>query len=216
MDLSRIMKSVILTGFEPFGPYKANPTVESTTFWHGKEIGGHDVIGIVLECTYGSAFEVLHEAIDKHQPTAVLCTGLCSRVQGIQIEMIGQNTMNGKYPDATGYSPKGIPIEEDGPQFVSTHCFATKLGDRLQAQGIPVRMSGDAEGFVCNTLLYKLARWTELSRTAMTSVFLHTPWTDQFEGKVKLEPGKIMLPHKTLITAIEQSMLELIEQQSTM
>ncbi len=46
------MENIILTGFDIFGPYEYNPTLQSAIDFDGRIIGNRKVHGIVLPSTY--------------------------------------------------------------------------------------------------------------------------------------------------------------------
>jgi len=115
------MKKAILTGFEPFGPYKFNPVQDMAKEYDGKNVGNLEIVGLVLPCTYYGAFEALSEKIDKFYPNIIINTGLASRIPRIRLEAVGRNIMNGKYPDADGKMPKNEPIIPDDEKIYSTN-----------------------------------------------------------------------------------------------
>lgn len=72
------MDTIIVTGFEPFGPHKLNPTQDLAVQFHGRIIENTLIKGIVLPCTYYGAFEKLQRAIAQSNPLAVISTGLAT------------------------------------------------------------------------------------------------------------------------------------------
>lgn len=198
------MKRMIVTGFEPFGPYKFNPSQESSEFFDAQKIGSHEIVGIVLRCTYLGAFQILKNAIAEIEPTAVISVGLSSGVKGIRFETTGRNIMNGKYPDADGYQPNGIRICEGSAEFIAANSDSTALANRVYQKGIPTEISANAEGFICNSLLYLTSHYIQKNRPKIRNVFIHTPWTANFGDRVSLETGKIMIPLQELHGAIEE------------
>ncbi len=198
------MGKIILTGFEPFGPYAYNPVQESTEYFDGEYIGSHEVIGAVLRCTYVSAFEMLQKIIVAEKPDAIIETGLSSSVKGIRFETTGQNHMNGKYPDADGLDPKGDILLQGGPKFLATNGDNAALASLLHQQGIPTEMSADAGGFICNSLLYLTAHQIQKEGLDIKHVFIHTPWTSNFRDTIQLEPEKIMIEQEMLHETIRQ------------
>ena len=198
------MKQVILTGFESFGPYKFNPTQDSTKYFDGKKIGEYDVKGVVLPCTYFGAFEILKSLIDEINPVAILSTGLSSSVRGIRVETTARNIMNGKYADANGYQPKGSLIIEDESMFLNTNCNNVNLVNILFNAGVPAEISCDAEGFICNSLIYQTTNYLNKNNLKIKNAFIHTPWTFDYRFKVELEPGKIMIQKAVLFDSIER------------
>jgi len=197
------MKQIILTGFEPFGPYKFNPVEESTKYFSNKQIGEYKIRGIVLPCTYLGGFHILKRFISETNPSAIISTGLSSSVKGIRFETTGRNVMNGKYPDAKGYNPKGIRIIKGGKEFLNTNSDNSSLANILYKKGIPTEISADADTFICNSLIYLTNDYLQRNDSEIKNVFIHTPWTENYKAKVEIEPHKTVIPQQTLYNSIE-------------
>lgn len=202
---STFMKKIVLTGFKPFAPYKFNPTEQLAEFYNDKIIGNIHIVGIVLPCTYFGAFQKLKEIIRKEKPYAIISTGLASLVQGIRIETVFRNLMNGKYPDAEGLDPrnKKICIDPDTLEFISSTANNIHLANLLSASRIPVEVSANADSFICNSLGYLTSKKIMDGRTSAKNMFIHIPWTDDYKDKIAWEKEKIFLNKDLLYKAIE-------------
>jgi pyroglutamyl-peptidase len=202
------MKRAILTGFEPFGTYKYNPVQDTTREYNRKIIGGIEVIGLILPCTYYGAFELLSNKIDKLSPDIILGSGLASRVPCIRLETKGKNIMNGKYPDADEKSPKNELIINGDKLWYETTFNNKILADSLNNKGIKADISFDAESFICNSLIYLTARKIAKENLPIKFTFFHTPWTDDYLYKINIEPEKTIIKksdlRKTIETIIEE------------
>jgi len=194
---------VILTGFGPYGPHKFNPTQDLVREYDGRRFGDVEVKGLVLPCTYYGAFDVLSGLIDNVSPVAVLSTGLDSHAERLRLEISGWNMMCGKYADADGERPVYEPIENFGKRFYDTNVDNASLAYCLNQAGVPVEMSADAGGFICNSLIYLTSRRIKEEGLPLKNAFVHTPWTDDYLGKIKLEPGKVFISKKELCLGIE-------------
>ncbi len=197
------MKKVILTGFQPFGPYKFNPVEESTKYFDKKLLKGNKIKGIVLPCTYFGAFKILKEAVEELNPDHILSTGLASSVRGIRFETTGINRMEGKYPDAEGYSPKGIPLIPGGKESIKTNSDNLYLSQILSNNGIKTEISNNADYFICNSLIYLTSNFLQNNKPEIMNTFIHVPWTENYKSKIKLEPHKVMIPKRELQDSIE-------------
>ena len=197
------MKRAILTGFEPFGPYKYNPVQDIAREYDGKILGDIEIRGLVVPCTYYGAFQLLSEKIDELSPDIILSSGLASRVQGIRLETIGRNIMNGKYADAEGRKPKNEPIVERGRLWYLTTSDNIVLANSLYEAEIPAEVSVDAEGFICNSLIYLTAKRISTENLPINFVFFHTPWTKDYLDRINLESGKIAISKGHLNKAVE-------------
>ena len=197
------MKQIIVTGFQPFGPYLFNPVEESTRYFDSKKIDGFNISGLVLPCSYFGAFQILEEAISRINPYAIISTGLSSSVRGIRFETIGKNIMNGKYPDENGYSPNNVPIIPGGLPILNTNDDNLRLARILEKLNIPTEISKNADEFICNSLIYLTANYIQTHDLKTKNIFIHTPCTDELKSKIELEPNKITIPKKMLHRTIE-------------
>jgi pyroglutamyl-peptidase len=197
------MKRVILTGFGPYGPHNFNPTQDLAREYDGRRVGNVEIKGLVLPCTYYGGFEVLSKMISGSCPDAILSTGLNSHAERLRLEISGENLMNGEYADADGSKPVLKPIVSGGKQFYDTAVDNAALVCYLNQAGVPVEMSADAGGFICNSLIYLTSRRIRQQGLPIKNVFIHTPWTDDYSSKIKLEPGNVFIPKKELHAGIE-------------
>ncbi len=198
------MKKIILTGFQPFGPYQYNPTQQSTIDFHQKIFGDRKVIGIVLPSIYDAWGHLVATLLHHSDVYAIISTGLASSAQGIRIESTFRNTMNGKYPDANGYTPKNIPIiKKSAPYTIKSRAPHKKLLHTLLEHDIPAERSSDADSFICNALGYCTSLATRSNSYNERNVFIHVPWTTRYCDKVPHESGKIFLDHDLYYKGLE-------------
>lgn len=193
---------VLLTGFDLFGDYKYNPTKDLAKRLDGKIIAGARIIGEVLPCSYRNAAKVVYESIVKNKPDLVVSFGLASRVPTLRFEIRGQNIMNSHYADSEGKIYSGIPIIENDKQYYYTSEKTSYWASKVKESGIDTEISNDAEGFICNTLVYLISKRLS-GNQSIPFVFIHTPWTDNYADRVKLESGKIMIPENSLEKTVE-------------
>jgi pyroglutamyl-peptidase len=69
------MKTVLITGFEPFGGESVNPSWEVVSGLDNAIIGGCRVVARQLPCVFGESLAVLNGAIDALSPSLVLAVG---------------------------------------------------------------------------------------------------------------------------------------------
>jgi pyroglutamyl-peptidase len=198
------MKKIILTGFEPFGNYSHNPTQKSAEYFNGKVIGDCEILGIVLPCTYYSAYAKLLHFMKAERPSAIVSTGLSSSVHGMRIEAMFCNVMDGKYPDAKGYDPKGLSIREDSPYSLpAANCDPLALYGLLRNNDIPTEVSVNADKFICNALAYQTSAYIIENKLKTKSVFIHVPWTSDYRGRVPIEGEKMYLEKDLFYKGLE-------------
>ena len=64
------MKTVLITGFEPFGGERINPSQEIARALDGRVIAGRPVVGAVLPCAFGTSLAELRRLLRSVQPEA--------------------------------------------------------------------------------------------------------------------------------------------------
>lgn len=205
------MRTIIVTGFEPFGNYEYNPTQDlineiNTKYANRGYDNGLKVIGIVLPCEYIRAFDILKEVIQRENPDAILNIGLSSEAKGIRFEKRFKNKMHHiKYADNIGYRPNHISILENGkPELNTTYNEVFYLIKLLRDEKIHVEVSEDANGFICNSLGYRVANHIKYLEKYIAHVFIHIPWTSDYKGKISLEgTGKIFIEKEELNKAVD-------------
>lgn len=204
------MKRALLTGFMPFGSYRYNPTQDIAKAYDKTCVGDIEVFGFVLPCEYYGAFEYLSDMINAFPPDMILSTGLASRVPRLRLEAVGRNIMYGKYADANGKMPNKEPIVADERAFYPTNVDNVMLANALFEAGLPADISVDAEGFVCNSLIYLTSRHIREKKLSIRNAFLHTPWTDDYADRVELN-GKVAIKKQDLRKGIETLLSEMAQ-----
>jgi len=199
----------ILTGFEPFGNYRSNPTQDLALRYHGKKIGDIEVVGLVLPALYYEAFDELCSKIDEVNPDIILSTGLASRARKFRLELVGMNRMDGKYPDAKGRDPEGQQTIPGGKDHYEVNSNPNSLADVLNENGFPAELSVDAEDFICESLIYLTSGYIRENGIMVRNAFLHTPWTKDYLGRAKIGSGKITIKKQDLNRAVELLLAEL-------
>ena len=69
------MRKVLVTGFDPFGGERLNPSWEVVKLLGDLELSGAQIVVRQLPCVFGKAIDALNAAIDEVHPEMVLCVG---------------------------------------------------------------------------------------------------------------------------------------------
>ena len=171
------MKTMIVTGFMPFGGEEINPAWEAAAAL-AEEIGGVRIVKVHLPVSYERSWSILKEAIDREKPGAVLMLGQAGGRTQVMAERVGRNKMDCASPDCDGVTEKGTRIEADGPEEI-----LSPLAERLSP---PLGLSEDAGGYVCNCLCYKALRGFD-----GPCAFIHVPYC---EDNLGAKAGKPYMP----------------------
>lgn len=183
-------RTVLLSGFEPFGGDTRNPSREACALVHGELIGGHRVISVDLPVTFSGAWRRLEAAIRRHDPALVLATGLWAGRSDLSIERVALNHIDARIPDNAGRQPRDRPIIPGAPLAYAPRLPVGQIVATLRAAGIPATASLTAGAFVCNFLYYRLAHALQPSRRRYG--FIHVP-SDSNE-QPKAQQGGLPLP----------------------
>jgi pyroglutamyl-peptidase len=166
---------VLATGFEPFGEHAVNPS----------QLLAEALDGVVLPVSYARAAQALRAAIDEREPDLVLCFGLADDRTSVSIERFAHNLDEASTIDNDAASGSGGEIEPAGPVAYRTRLPVDAIVAALEAEEIPVEISRDAGGYLCNHVFYML---------------MHTLGPDQLGGFVHVPPLDV-LPLDRLLDA---------------
>ncbi len=192
------MKKILLTGFEPFGGDKLNPSGTIALGLHGREVAGHVVQGAVLPCVFGKSATELKRLLKLHRPALVICLGLANGRTGITPERVAINVDDARIPDNAGRQPVDRPIVRGGPAAYWSTLPIKAIVDRLHRERIVAAVSQTAGTFVCNHVFYVLMHELARNRSKVRGGFIHIPC--QPEQAKKDEPS---LSLDTMSRAVE-------------
>jgi pyroglutamyl-peptidase len=147
------MKTLLLTGFEPFLEFPINPTEKIVKELDGACIGGYQIKGLLLPVDYREAGERILEEIKKQEPDAVLSLGLAAGRSTITPERIAINCRDGA-PDNNGVVLNDASIIEDGPDGYFSTLPIRQFVDKLNESGYPAKISNTAGTYLCNNVMY--------------------------------------------------------------
>ncbi|MFD0894884.1 pyroglutamyl-peptidase I [Luteolibacter ambystomatis] len=182
------MKTVLLTGFEPFGGDARNPSQAIAAQLDGAIIEGHQITSAILACEFGKSRRQLHKLIERHMPSLVVCLGLASGRQAITPERIAINLDDARIPDNAGRQPVDKPVVRGGPSSYWSTLPVKAITAVLTEHGIPAEVSHTAGTFVCNHVFYSLMH--ELAATPdVRGGFIHVPapWNSPLSQDALLE-----------------------------
>lgn len=169
------MKTVLLTGFEPFGGERTNSSQEVVRRLHGTVIRRHRMVGAVLPCVFRDSLPGLRRLIRRHDPVLVICLGQAGGRAAITPERVAINVDDARIPDNAGRQPVDRPVVRGGPAaYFSTLPIKAMVRD-LRAAGLPAEISQTAGTFVCNHVFYGLLHALR-ERPDVRGGFIHLPW----------------------------------------
>lgn len=167
------MKKLLISGFDPFGGEKINPSYEAVKLLPDV-IGEYELTKIELPTVFGRAAEIMIEKIEEIHPDAVICVGQAGGRRGITPEVIGINLRDASIADNAGNIPKNEKIRTSAPDGIFSTLPVREMVEAIKAEGLPASLSYSAGAFVCNDLLYSLLY--EFKDTEIKIGFIHVPF----------------------------------------
>lgn len=207
------MKTILLTGFEPFGGESINPSWEAVKQLAGMEIDGYQVVVRQLSCTFALAGDELDALIDKYQPSIVLNVGQAAGRNTISVEKIAINWVDARIPDNSGQQPIDEPIVSSAPDAYFTNLPLKGLVNRLNSDGIPASISYSAGTFVCNYIFYRLMHKIATDNLATYGGFIHIPLLPSQAVKNLVQPSMSLA---TVISGLKLVLEEIITPTNTL
>lgn len=166
----------LVTGFEPFGGAKDNPSWEMLKPLFGQTVAGHRIQAVELPVVYDEMAKPLADAIAKYKPRIVICFG-----QGggqIQIERLARNGYHPVKPrDNKGQRPPRERIVPDGAEQIPTQLPVDAIRAKLEEAKLTAGASDDAGGYLCNECFYRLMAVKDAAGAEgiVSRGFMHVP-----------------------------------------
>ena len=176
---------LLITGFEPFGGEKINPSWEAVRGMG--EIPGTEVTKLHLPVEWDRAQAILQAKIHELNPDCVLMCGQAGGRAGVTIERVAINLCETAAPDNEGVTKIGEPVEKGGPDaYFATYPYRAML-DALKAAEIPSSFSFSAGAYLCNCVMYRALHMQATVYPSMQAGFIHLPYLpEQTQDKPSL------------------------------
>ncbi|ANM80823.1 pyroglutamyl-peptidase I [Serratia nematodiphila] len=193
------MQKVLITGFEPFGGERLNPSWEVVKQLNDLELVGTRIVARQLPCVFGAALEALNAAIDEVQPLMVLAVGQAGGRTDITIERVAINVDDARIPDNQGQQPVDEPIVAGGPAAYFSNLPIKAMVSSMREAGIPASVSQTAGTYVCNHVMYGLLHRLSGQREVKGG-FIHIPYLPE---QAAAHPGAPSMAASTVLFALE-------------
>ncbi|MFT4694387.1 MAG: pyroglutamyl-peptidase [Francisella sp.] len=199
-------KTVLITGFTPFGDEKINPSFEAVKGLPNK-IKGAKIIKKEIPVTFKGAAEKLDSLIKEYNPDVVISVGEAGGRSDISIERVAINVDDARIPDNDGYKPHESKISNQGDNAYFSTLPINKIVRSINTAGIPANISNTAGTYVCNHIMYHLLELFGNKYPDKIGGFIHVPYAPQQVVSKKDIPS-MSIPNMTLALhkAIEVSL----------
>jgi pyroglutamyl-peptidase len=172
------MKTVLLTGFEPFGGATVNPSWEAVRLLEGWQGDGFRVEVRLLPCVFGTGAESQCAFVDEIKPDIAIAVGLAGGRPEISIERIAINVDDALFLDNAGQQPIDVPIVAEGPAAYFTTLPIKAMVAAIRERGIKAGVSQTAGTFVCNHVFYAMMHQVRAEGFGkpVKAGFIHVPF----------------------------------------
>ncbi|CCN80906.1 pyrrolidone-carboxylate peptidase [Vibrio nigripulchritudo ATCC 27043] len=167
------MKTVLITGFEPFGGADVNPALEAVTLLEGKLLEGGRIVTCSVPVVRGKSVNTVIEAIEQHKPDIVITVGQAAGRGTITPERVAINLDDYRIPDNEGNQPIDEPVVENADAAYFSTLPIKAICRALNNQDVPASVSNTAGTYVCNHLFYGIQHY--LRDSVIRHGFVHIP-----------------------------------------
>lgn len=178
------MKTILLTGFEPFLDFPINPSEQVVRSLDGEKIGDYIVVGRILPVQFDQAGAQLLKYYESIQPNAVISLGLAAGRTRISLERVAINCIDGE-ADNNGVRYQDVPIRMDRPVAYFSTLPIRKIVNALQSASIPAEISNTAGLYLCNYVMYTMLDYIHQHNQSIFAGFIHLPATHQLAIQYK-------------------------------
>lgn len=198
-------KTVLITGFTPFGGEKINPS------WQAVKnlpdiIDGAMVIKKQLPVSFNRSTEKLDSLIKQYNPDIIINVGEAGGRTGVSLERVAINVDDARIPDNDNNQPKDKKISEDGKNAYFTKLPIYQIENSVKKQGVPVYISNTAGTFVCNHVMYHLLQLLDEKYPKKIGGFIHVPYApSQVVDKSDTPSMSTSDATQALVKAIQES-----------
>jgi pyroglutamyl-peptidase len=170
-----------------------------------RRLPGFAVHAEILPTEWQAGPKQLVSLLDRLEPKIALHFGVSHRARGFVVETRAMN-LRRDILDACGEVPGDVCVVNDGPGELRATLPTGLIVDMLRRKGLPVQVSRDAGGYLCNAILYHsldAARRRALERGATPEGsarvgarrgFIHIP--DRLAG---VQTGKVRRAQSSLL-----------------
>lgn len=184
------MACILLTGFEPFGDWKTNPSWDALVY--ARDHGLFDGLEIALArvpVVYATAFGALDLAVEQHKPETAISFGLHGGMGGrdartIYVETTARNRDGASKADNSGVARAECAIDAAAPATLPSALDSTAIVRALKADGFAAAESADAGAYLCNHLFF---RGASALRGRIPYGFVHVPPVQPMGGTLPLD-----------------------------
>jgi len=171
-----VSNRVLVTGFEPFGGEKVNPSELVARSLDGRLIAGRPMAVAILPVETRSLHDRLELLLHEEEPEIVMVLGQAGGRSALALERVAVNVLDFELPDNVGVIRKNEPVTRGGPDARLSNFPFEKIVSAWIEVGVPGYVSNSAGTHICNQALYELLALTESSSPPVLVGLVHLPY----------------------------------------
>jgi pyroglutamyl-peptidase len=172
-------RTILITGFEPFGGETVNASWEAAKRLDGWRLGELAAVARLLPCAYDASVVTFIDAFETLRPDAVMMTGQAARRAVVSVERFARNWDDAAVLDNHGVMRSAVKIAGGAPDRLEAQAPHKAITDAIREKGIRARVSRNAGSFVCNHLYFGALQYLKARNRTTPAVFLHLPATPE-------------------------------------
>lgn len=174
------MKELLITGFDPFGGEKLNPSWEAVKLLP-ENVGGYHLTKLQIPTVFGEGAQKVIKTAEEICPDAILCIGQAGGRRAVTPEVVGINLREASMPDNEGNQPVNEPVIPDAPAAYFSTVPVRDMVKAICEKGLSGALSYSAGAYVCNDVLYTLLHHYAGTKTLIG--FIHVPFLPEQAGE---------------------------------
>lgn len=169
--------TVLVTGFGPFPGVEHNvsgdlaPALAASA---RKSFSHVRFVSAVLPVDWRRTPTAVDRLFQRHRPAVSLHLGVARSATGFRLETQAHNACRPTI-DSAGLLPPDEALIPAGAETRAATLPVTTIASRLAAEGLPVTVSRNAGGYLCNAVLYRALGHAASGRSACRIGFVHIP-----------------------------------------
>jgi pyroglutamyl-peptidase len=171
-----VAKHVLITGIEPFGGDKINPSEMVARSLEGRLISGRPISVRVFPAETRTLRERLEQSLVEEDPDIVIALGQSGGRNSIALERVAVNVLDFDHPDNVGVMRKGDVVSRGGADARLSNLPFDRIIEAWHANGVPSYVSNSAGTFIGNQMLYELLGLTENASPPAIVGLVHLPF----------------------------------------
>jgi pyroglutamyl-peptidase len=172
------MRTVMLTGFGPYGNTEINPARLVADALDGAEIEGATVVSRIAPCLFFESVRAICSEIDALKPDMVVMLGEYGGRAMVTVERLAHNLNDApRYglADNAGVAPLDEPTVPGGPVAYYATVPIRAMVKAMRAAGVPADLSDTPGTLICNHLMYGVLHHIASNERPVTAGWIHLP-----------------------------------------